>query len=69
MPVHFSAQTLIDRASLCVDTLSRIVPTILLGPFVFLSTVYSPIVCPRIVIYVDVAAHTNYNYVTEYIRN
>lgn len=27
MPVHFSAQALIDRVSLCVDTLSRIVPT------------------------------------------
>lgn len=67
-PVHFSAQALIDRASLCVDTLSRILPTFTWS-FCILSTVYSAIVCPRIVIYVDVTAHTNYNYATEYIKN
>lgn len=58
MPVHFSVRAFIDRVSLCVDALSRAVPR-LPSSFCILYTACSSIVCPRVVIYADVATYAD----------
>lgn len=58
MPVHFSVRAFIDRVSLCVDALSRAVPR-LPSSFCISYTACSSIVCPRVVIYADVATYAD----------
>lgn len=66
-PVHFSVRAFIDRASLCVDALSR---TVLWLPssFCILYTPCSSIVCSRVVIYADVVMYTYHDYVKRILK-
>lgn len=57
-PSTFLSGAFIDRVSLCVDALSRAVPR-LPPSFCIFYTACSSIVCPRVVIYADVATHAD----------